>query len=113
MLMTRHAELRCQERRISSKQLEWLLCYGEESHDRGVCLCFFDRSGFSQLLRDVDPKNQELALRSRDIYAVLTESKVITVGYRDERLKPQKAHMRIRRGTPSNPAARRIYRRTH
>lgn len=24
MFMTRHAELRCQERRISEKQLEWL-----------------------------------------------------------------------------------------
>ncbi|UPQ84944.1 DUF4258 domain-containing protein [Pseudomonas knackmussii] len=41
--MTRHAELRCQERRISEKQLEWLLCYGEESYNRGVCLCFFDQ----------------------------------------------------------------------
>lgn len=112
MFMTRHAELRCQERRISEKQLEWLLCYGEESHNRGVCLCFFDQAGFSQLLGDVDPTNQELALRSRDIYAVLTERKVITVGYRDERLKPQKAHKRVRRGTPTNSAARRIHRRT-
>ncbi|WP_313088598.1 hypothetical protein [Pseudomonas sp.] len=71
MFMTRHAELRCQERRISEKQLEWLLCYGVESHNRGVCLCFFDQAGFSQLLGDVDPTNQELALRSRDIYGVL------------------------------------------
>ncbi len=112
MLMTRHAELRCQERRISEQQLEWLLCYGEESHNRGVCLCFFDRAGFSQLLSDVDLKSQEMALRSRDIYAVLAESKVITVGYRDKRLKPQKAHKRVRRGTPTNSAARRIHRRT-
>ncbi len=112
MLMTRHAELRCQERRISEQQLEWLLCYGEESHNRGVYLCFFDRAGFSQLLSDVDLKSQEMALRSRDIYAVLAESKVITVGYRDERLKPQKPHKRVRRGIPSNPAARRIHRRT-
>ena len=112
MLMTQHAEQRCQERHISPKQLEWLLCYGQESHNRGVCLCFFDRDGFSQLLKDVDPKSLELALRSRNIYAVLTESKVITVGYRDEGLKPQKAHKRVRRGTPTNSAARRIHRRT-
>lgn len=112
MLMTRHAELRCQEHHISSKQLEWLLCYGEESHNRGVCLCFFDRAGFSQLLRDVDLKSQEQAIRSRNIYAVLAESKVITVSYRDKRLKPQKAHKRIRRCTPSNPTARRIHQYT-
>lgn len=108
MLTTRHAEQRCHERHINPEQLEWLLCYGQESHNRGVCLCFFDRAGFSQLLNDVDPRKQELALRSRQIYAVLAESKIITVGYRDERLKPKKPHKRIRRGTPSNPAARRI-----
>lgn len=32
MLMTQHTELHCQTRRISEKQLEWLLCYGEEIH---------------------------------------------------------------------------------
>lgn len=38
MILTKHAEQRCQERLINSKQLDWLLCYGEESNNRGVCL---------------------------------------------------------------------------
>lgn len=112
MLITRRAEQRCQEPRISTEQLEWLLCYGQVSHSRGVCLRFFDRSGFSQLLGDVDPTGHELAFRSRNIYAVERDNRVIAAGYRDERLKSQKPNKRIRRNIPSNPAARRIHHRT-
>jgi hypothetical protein len=43
----------------------------------------------------------------------VADSTVITLGYRDERLKPQKPHKRIRRGIPSQPSARRIHRHTH
>lgn len=112
MFMTQHAEQRCLERQISPQQLEWLLCYGQESHNRGVRLCFFDRAGFSQLLRELDLNGSELALRSRNIYAVLGESTVITVGYRDKRLKPRKPNKRIRRVVPPASAAISIHHRT-
>lgn len=72
MILTKHAEQRCQERLISTQQLELLLCYGEESHNRGVCLLHFDRDSYLQLLKDVDSNDLELALRSRNIYAVIT-----------------------------------------
>lgn len=110
MNLSRHAELRSQERHISSLQLEWVLSYGQVSHNRGVCLFHFDRNSYLQLLREVDPSHLELALRSRNIYAVIAETKVVTVGYRDERLKPQKSHKRIRRSSPTQPAARRTQR---
>lgn len=112
MMMTQHAVQRCHERHISPKQLEWLLSYGQESHNRGVSLFYFDRDSFTQLIKEVGPERLELALRSRNVYAVLSESTVITVGYRAERLKPQKSHKRIRRGMPAQPAARRIHHRT-
>lgn len=108
MILTKHAEQRCQERLINTQQLEWLLCYGEESHNRGVCLFHFDRDSFLQLLKDVDSNDLELALRSRNIYAVITEEVVITAGYRDARLKPTKSHKRIWRGVPTHPADRRL-----
>jgi hypothetical protein len=108
MHLNQHAELRSQQRRISAEQLEWLLTYGTLGHNKGVCLYFFDRDGFNQLIRDVAPKHLALAERSRNIYAVVAQSTVVTLGYRDERLKPQKPHKRIRRGVPRQPAARRM-----
>lgn len=112
MNMTRHAEQRSHERHISSLQLDWLLSYALQSHNRGVCLFHFDRDSYLQLLKDVAAENLELAIRSRNVYAVLADSKVVTVGYRDERLKSSKLHKRIRRGIPTQPAARRIHHRT-
>lgn len=111
MILTKHAEQRCQERLINSKQVDWLLCYGEESHNRGVCLFHFDRDSYLQLLKDVDSNDLDLALHSRNIYAVITEEVVITAGYRDARLKPTKSHKRIRRGVPIHAAERRLLNR--
>lgn len=108
MILTKHAEQRCQERLINTQQLEWLLCYGEESHKRGVCLFHFDRDSYLQLLKEVDAELLELALRSRNIYAVIAENTVITTGYRDARLKPTKPHKRIRRGVLTRPAEPRL-----
>jgi len=107
MILTQHAEQRSQERHINAQQLEWLLCYGEESHNRGVCLYHFDRDSYLQLLKEVDADLLELALRSRNIYAVIADAQVITLGYRDARLKPMKSHKRIRRGAPTHPVERR------
>ena len=113
MHLSQHAEQRSQQRRISAEQLEWLLAFGTLGHNRGVCLYFFDRDSFSQLTREIAPKHLAVPERSRNIYAVVADSMVITLGYRDERLKPQKPHKRIRRGIPCQPAARRIHRHTH
>lgn len=38
MIRTQHAEQRRHERRIDVQQLEWLICYGEASHNHGACL---------------------------------------------------------------------------
>jgi len=109
MILTQHAEKRIQERHINTVQLQWLLCYGEESHNRGVCLYHFNRDSYLQFLKEVDADQFALALRSRNIYPVITDDKVITVGYRDARLKPTKSHRRIRRGVPTHPVERRHY----
>lgn len=103
MFMTQHADQRSQQRHISHVQLKWLLGYGEESHNRGVCLYCFDRAGFSPLRRDVDLENQALALRSRNIYAVMADGTVITMGHRDERFKPSMLRHRHRE-QPTRPA---------
>lgn len=113
MHLTQHAAQRSQQRGISQEQVDWLLTYGKIGHNKGVSLYFFDRVGFEQLLHEVAPVHQTLAQRSRGIFAVVADDSVITLGYRDERLKPQKPHRQLRRGTPSNAAARRIHHRTH
>ena len=109
MILTLHAEQRKKERHINTVQLQWLLCYAEESHNRGVSLYHFDRGSYQQLLKEVDADHFELALRSRNIYAIVVDEKVITVGYRDARLKPTKSHKRVRRGVPTHPVERRHY----
>lgn len=113
MHLTRHAEERIQHQHISEQQLDWLLSYGRVGHHKGVCLYLFDRDGFEQLLREIEPTSQTTALKCRHIYAVVANGAVVTVGHRDDRLKPQKPHRRIRRGVPSHPATRRIHHRTH
>lgn len=105
MYLTHQAQERIIQRHISEDQLDCLLSYGRVGHNKGACVYFFDRDGFAQLINEVEPR---LAQRSRDIYAVVVNDTVITAGLRDERLKPQKPHRRIRRHTPINPAARRI-----
>lgn len=109
MYLTHHAQERIIQRHINEDQLDWLLSYGRVGHNKGACVYFFDRDGFAQLINEVDPICLTLAQRSRDIYAVVVNDTVITAGLRDERLKPQKPHRRIRRHTPINPAARRIH----
>ncbi|WP_347909858.1 hypothetical protein [Pseudomonas grandcourensis] len=112
MHLTKHAAQRSQQRGINQDQLDWLLTYGKVGRNKGVNVYFFDRAGFEQLIHEVGPDHQTLAQRSRGIFAVVADDNVITLGYRDERLKPKKPHRRIRRGTPLNPAARRIHHRT-
>lgn len=110
MQLTRHARERCVQRGIRQEQLEWLLAYGRVGHNKGVCLFFFDREGFQQLLREVAPDLLKTAERSRDTYLVLGQDKIVTVGFRDHRLKAHKSHRRIRRNAPQLSAARRIRR---
>lgn len=113
MHLTKHAENRIEQRRISPEQLDWLLSYGTVGHGKGVCFFYFDRDGFAHLLREVEPSREGLALRSRNIYAVISADAVITVGHRDGRLKSRKAQRHRRQGVASHPAARRIQHQTH
>lgn len=110
MQLTKHAQERCLQRGIRQEQLEWLLTYGRVGHNKGVCLYFFDREGFQQLLREVAPDLRKTAERSRDAYLVLGQDKVVTTGFRDHRLKAHKPQRRISRDTPQLGAARRIRR---
>lgn len=113
MNLTMHAEQRTQQRGIGENQLEWLITYGQIGHNKGGCVYYFDRNGFEQLINEVGKDHLSLAQRSRDIYAVVVDDKVITAGYRDDRLKPKKPHRRVRHTAPEHPAARRIYHRIY
>lgn len=112
MSLTQHAKGRSHQRGIHETQLDWLMNYGCIGHNKGAHVYYFDRDGFAQLINEVSEHDASLAYRSRDIYAVVVDSKVLTIGYRDERFKPKKPHRRARHKTPVNPAARRIHHKT-
>ena len=95
MQITNHAQKRAQERRISSAQLEWLMSYGKEAHNRGVSYLYFDSESFRQLVTDVDDADFCLACRSRKLYLVVNGSTVITAGLRGDKLKTRKANKRF------------------
>lgn len=113
MHLTRHAEERIQHRKISEQQLDWLLSYGRGATTKAFACTSSTEMGFEQLLREIEPTSQTTALKCRHIYAVVANDAVVTVGHRDDRLKSQKPHRRIRRGVPSHPASRRIHHSTY
>jgi hypothetical protein len=113
MTLTQHAKERSHQRCIQETQLDWLMSYGCLGHNKGAHAYYFDRDGFEQLINEVSEHEISLAYRSRDIYAVVIDSKVITLGYRDDRFKPQKSHRRVRHAAPANPAARRLHHKNY
>ena len=84
--LTRHARARMQQRGIPSMQVEHLLDFGRELHDRHGCvIVYFDRAARKRAERagasrvDLD--------RLAGVYAVMAGGVVATVGHRYRRLR--------------------------
>jgi hypothetical protein len=88
LAMTRHAEVRMQQRGITPSALESLLDYGSQAHDhRGATIVYFDKRSRSRLLRGSGRAAYRVMEKQLNAYAVVgRDGSVVTVGRRDRRL---------------------------
>ena len=85
--LTRHARARMQQRGIRSAQVERLLAFGCELHDRhGGVIVYFDRAARRRAERAGAAPRHELD-RLAGVYAVVAGGRVATVGHRYRRLR--------------------------
>lgn len=87
--MTKHADIRQQQRSIPPLILEWLTSYGTISHDhRGAEIRYFDKRSRKALAKAVGDEVVSRLSALLDTYAVVSGSgAVITVGHRFKRVK--------------------------
>ena len=86
-MLTRHARSRMQQRGIPPAQVERILRYGTERHDRhGGVIVYFDRDARRRAERARAATDAELDLLS-GLYLVVAEGRVATVGHRFRRIR--------------------------
>lgn len=88
LAMTRHAEVRMQQRGITRPALESLLDYGSQAHDHhGATIVYFDKRSRSRLLRNSGRAAYRGMEKQLNAYAVIGENgAVVTVGRRNRRI---------------------------
>ena len=85
--LTHHARARMQQRGIPSAQVERLLAFGHEVHDRHGCvIVYFDRAARRRAERAGLVSGCELD-RLAGMYAVIAGGVVATVGHRYRRVR--------------------------
>jgi Domain of unknown function (DUF4258) len=80
--LSKHAEIRMQQRAIRRDTLESLIIYGEERDAGGGCKAlYFSKNAMRELRQDLSPRvAKELRIRA---YAILSsDNAVLTVGHR-------------------------------
>jgi len=84
--LTRHAQVRMQQRRIPPRVLDWLADYGEVNHQRGAELYYFSQRSRKALVRDLGSKALQHHEKALNAYMVCTDGQVTTVGHRYQRV---------------------------
>jgi hypothetical protein len=85
--VTRHAVARMQQRGIPPAILERVLRHGRERHDHhGGVILTIDKAARERLHRAGEARGPELD-RLADVYVVVAEGVVVTVGHRHRRLR--------------------------
>jgi len=90
MNMTRHAEVRQQQRAVPPLIVDWLEAYGTEKYDHhGAVVQYFTKRSRRQLERVVGSQVIRQMSRWLDAYLVrsLADGRIITVGYRQKPIK--------------------------
>ena len=85
MILSRHAEVRCQQRAIPRQVLEWLVEHGNRVHDhRGAKVVHFDKRSVRTLENRYGREMVRQYAGKLNSYCVLSEDDVvITAGRRD------------------------------
>jgi len=86
-MLTRHARSRMQQRGIPPAQIERVLHYGRETHDRhGGVIVWLDRNATRRMARDGEATGAELD-QLAGLYVVVAGGLVATVGHRYRRIR--------------------------
>jgi hypothetical protein len=88
MHMSKHAQIRKQQRAIPPLIIEWLCKYGCQKRGmNGTTICFFDKGSRRSLTAEVG----ELVVRRlsdlMDAYLVMSGDNIVTIGHRYKPLK--------------------------
>lgn len=87
-MLTRHAQIRCQQRGISAEVVATLLEYGRRAHRHGAEVCFMDRTTHRRAERALGRDTYAKLADRLDRYLVVgDDGHVITVATRLKRLK--------------------------
>jgi hypothetical protein len=85
--ITRHAEIRSQQRAIPHLILDWLRTYGAADHDgRGAEIRYFDKGSRKKLEQDVGSQVVSRLKPLLESYIIECQGVVVTVGRRYKRI---------------------------
>ncbi len=88
MNMTRHAQIRAQQRGIPALIQEWLLAYGAIKMSHGAQVRYFDKAARKRLQKEMGALVVDRLGDLLNVYLVEDEgSAVITVAHRHRRIK--------------------------
>lgn len=85
--MTRHAQVRCQQRSIPPVICEWLLLFGSEAKSHGTTKRYFDKTARKRLAKAVGAEVVGRMGNLLDHYLVETDAVIVTAGVRTRRIK--------------------------
>ncbi len=87
-MLTRHAEVRCQQRGIRPEVVDVLMTYGRRRTRHGAEVCFMDRVARDRARADLGSDDYRRIADRLDAYLVVSgEGEVITAANRRKRLK--------------------------
>ena len=87
MDLTRHAQVRCQQRGIPPLIRQWLQDYGSEVQTHGATKRFFDRDARRRLAAAVGPQVVDRLGSLLNVYLVEDTGTVVTAAVRTQRIK--------------------------
>lgn len=86
MNLSRHAQVRMQQRGIPVPIVEWLLAYGAVNYQKGTELYYFNKQSRKLLERDFGKHELARYEKALDAYVISSSGKIITVGHRFQRV---------------------------
>ena len=89
IMISYHAQVRCQQRGIPSQILKWLDLYGDKNYDgRGGVMRYFSHRSLKRVEREVGRVSSKELANYRDVYKIDSTANgvTITVGHRTRRI---------------------------
>lgn len=87
MRLSRHAQIRCQQRGIPPLIREWLLSFGAEVRSHGAIKRFFDHKSRRQLAAAYGAEVIDRMGDLLNLYLVEADTCIVTAGVRTQRIR--------------------------